>query len=65
MGMNELFERAAGFPVQEFDLVQLGFYLNVGDEKDTLSLIKEMSEGYESPEDAEVGFIVVWHALKG
>lgn len=61
--MNELFEKAAGFPVEEFDLFQLALYVNAGDEEDTLYLIDEMAEGYPDFEAACAGFTVVWDYL--
>lgn len=61
--MNELFERVAGFSADDTDLVMLKMYVGIGDERDTLELIEDMSSRYEDPEGATTGFTVVWHWL--
>ncbi len=58
-----MFERASGFDLLPLHFDQLCLYVSVGDEKDTLEQIEWMSEFYPSPEDAEVGFVVLYHFL--
>ena len=63
MNEYEMFERASGFDLNPVHFDQLCLYVSVGDEKDTLEQIEWMSEFYPEPEDAEVGFVVLYHYL--
>jgi hypothetical protein len=64
MTLYELFEQATGgYPLDETDLGFLQMYVTIGDEGDIMFLIEQMSETYDDPELAEVGFIVVWDAI--
>ncbi len=63
MDPYEIFERASGFELNDTHWDMLRLYVSVGDEKDTLEQIEFMSEFYPVPEDAEVGFVVLYHFL--
>jgi hypothetical protein len=63
MNEYEMFERASGFKLSGLHFDQLCLYVSVGDEKDILEQIEFMSEMYPVPEDAEVGFVVLYHYL--
>lgn len=65
MDLYELFNKATdGWTLFEDDLNFLKFYVSIGEEKDTMFLIEQMSETYEDPARAEVGFIAVWSVLE-
>lgn len=62
--MKELFAAATnGYSLDDYDLEMLLFYINIGEEKDILFLIEQMSDTYPDAELAEVGFVVVWDAV--
>jgi len=63
MDEYEMFKKASGFELVDTHWDMLRLYVSVGDEKDTLEQIEWMSEFYPSPEDAEVGFVVLYHFL--
>jgi len=63
MDEYEMFERASGFDLLPLHFDQLCLYVSVGDEKDVIEQIEFMSEFYPVPEDAEVGFLVLYHYL--
>jgi hypothetical protein len=63
MDVYGMFKRASGFELNGLHLDQLSLYVSVGDEKDILEQIEFMSEFYPVPEDAEVGFVVLYHYL--
>ena len=65
MNLYELFSKATGgWTLFEDDLDTLKFYVSIGEEKDTLFLIDQLSQTYEDPERAEVGFVAVWSVLE-
>jgi hypothetical protein len=41
----------------------LRLYVSIGDEGEILELIEDMCLDYPEPEDAEVGFVVLYHFL--
>jgi Ca2+-binding EF-hand superfamily protein len=59
----EMFERASGFELNPVHFDQLCLYVSVSDEKDVIEQIEWMSEFYDNPNDAEVGFVVLYHFL--
>jgi hypothetical protein len=63
MNEYEIFERASGFDLNSLHFDQLCLYVSVGDERDILEQIEFMSEFYQEPEDAEVGFVVLYDYL--
>lgn len=63
MDPYEMFERASGFQLNALHFDQLCLYVSVGHEGDILEQIEWMSEFYPVPEDAEVGFVVLYHYL--
>jgi hypothetical protein len=58
-----MFKKASGFDLYDVHLDKLRLYVSVGDEGDILEAIDDMSQFYPSPEDAEVGFVVLYHYL--
>ena len=58
-----MFKRASGYELNSFHLEQLMLYVSVGDERDIIEQIEIMSDFYPDPEDAEVGFVVLYHYL--
>jgi len=58
-----MFKRASGFELRTSHWEALMLYVFVGDEDDVLEQIEIMAEEYPSPEDAEVGFVVLYHFL--
>jgi hypothetical protein len=63
MDEYEMFERASGFELNPVHFDQLCLYVSVGDEKDVIEQIEWMSEFYDNPNDAAVGFVVLYHYL--
>jgi len=63
MDEYEMFMRASGFELNTIHFDSLCLYVSVGDERDILEQIEFMSEMYPVPEDAEVGFVVLYHYL--
>jgi hypothetical protein len=63
MNEYEMFERASGFELNSYDLDRLRLYVSIGDEREILELIEDMCLDYPEPEDAEVGFVVLYHYL--
>jgi hypothetical protein len=63
MNEYEMFERASGFELNSYDLDRLRLYVSIGDEREILELIEDMCLDYPEPEDAEVGFVVLYHFL--
>jgi hypothetical protein len=63
MNEYEMFQKASGFELNNVHWDLLCLYVSVGDEKDILEQIEFMSEFYPVPEDAEVGFVVLYHYL--
>jgi hypothetical protein len=63
MDEYEMFERASGFELNSYDLDRLRLYVSIGDEGEILELIEDMCLDYPEPEDAEVGFVVLYHFL--
>ena len=58
-----MFKKASGFELNSYDLDRLRLYVSLGYEDEILELIEDMREDYPSPEDAEVGFVVLYHFL--
>lgn len=58
-----MFKKASGFELNSYDLDRLRMYVSLGYEDEILELIEDMREDYPSPEDAEVGFVVLYHYL--
>jgi len=58
-----MFKKASGFELNSYDLDRLRMYVSLGYENEILELIEDMREDYPSPEDAEVGFVVLYHFL--
>ena len=58
-----MFKKASGFELNSYDLDKLRMYVSLGYEDEILELIEDMREEYPSPEDAEVGFVVLYHFL--
>ena len=58
-----MFKKASGFELNSYDLDRLRMYVSLGYENEILELIEDMREEYSSPEDAEVGFVVLYHYL--
>lgn len=46
-------------------LVELWWYVQIGNEEVILETIEELSAQYDDPESAEVGFISIWNHLRG
>lgn len=63
MEAYEMFKRASGFELDPIDYDKLRLYVSVGDEREILEAIEDMSQMYPEPEDAEVGFVVLYHYL--
>jgi hypothetical protein len=63
MDEYEMFKKASGFELNSYDLDRLRMYVSLGYENEILELIEDMREDYPSPEDAEVGFVVLYHFL--
>jgi len=63
MDEYEMFKKASGFELNSYDLDRLRMYVSLGYEDEILELIEDMREDYPSPEDAEVGFVVLYHYL--
>jgi hypothetical protein len=63
MDEYEMFKRASGFELNSYDLDRLRIYVSIGDERDTLELIEDMCADYPEPDDAEVGFVVLYNYL--
>lgn len=63
MDEYEIFMRASGFELNPVHFDQLCLYVSVGDEKDILEHISFMSEMYPVPDDAEVGFVILYQYL--
>lgn len=58
-----MFKKASGFELVNAHWDLLCLYVSVEKEKDILEQIEWMSQFYPSPEDAEVGFVVLYHFL--
>jgi hypothetical protein len=63
MNEYEMFQKASGFELNSYDLDRLRLYVSIGDEREILELIEDMCLDYPEPEDAEVGFVVLYHFL--
>jgi hypothetical protein len=63
MNEYEMFQKASGFELHSYDLDRLRLYVSIGDEGEILELIEDMCLDYPEPEDAEVGFVVLYHFL--
>ena len=63
MNEYEMFKKASGFELVNTHWDKLRLYVSVGHEGDILEAIEDMSQFYPEPEDAEVGFVVLYHYL--
>jgi hypothetical protein len=46
-------------------LVQLWWYVQIGNEEVIIEVIEELSLEYDDPVAAEIGFISIWNHLRG
>ena len=63
MNEYEMFKKASGFELRTSHWDALVLYVSVGDETDVIEQIEVMAGEYPEPEDAEVGFVVLYHFL--
>ena len=63
MNEYEMFKKASGFELRTSQWDALVLYVFVGDEADVIEQIEIMAGEYPEPENAEVGFVVLYHFL--